>query len=67
MVVKTCYHAWQETKKRAAPAETEENEDGMAAALLPRKARNLFQSIQKRNKAKRARVEELERKRAVLA
>lgn len=42
-------------------------EDDMAATMLPRKQRNLYASIQKQNKAKRARVQELERRRAALA
>lgn len=75
MLLRSCYNQnWlrclcqQAKKKRPAPAEAEEDEEArMVAALLPRKARSLYQSIQKRNKAKRARVEELERKRAALA
>lgn len=45
----------------------EEEEDRMAVAVLPRKKRNLYNSIQKRTAAKRARVQELEKKRAALA
>ncbi len=61
----------QEAQEKAAPARTaeevQEEEDHMAVAVLPRKKRNLYNSIQKRTAAKRARVQELEKKRAALA
>lgn len=61
----------QGTQEKAAPARTaeevQEEEDRMAVVVLPRKKRNLYNSIQKRTAAKRARVQELEEKRAALA
>ena len=59
----------QGVRKRPAADVAEEGptEDDMAATMLPRKQRNLYASIQKQTKAKRARVQELERRRAALA
>ncbi|CAK0758348.1 hypothetical protein CVIRNUC_002613 [Coccomyxa viridis] len=56
-------------RKRAAAEVAEEGptEDDMAATMLPRKQRNLYASIQKQNKAKRARAQDLEQRRAALA
>ncbi|KAK9916335.1 hypothetical protein WJX75_001357 [Coccomyxa subellipsoidea] len=53
-------------KKGPTAEEVQEEEDRMAAAVLPRKKRNLYNSIQKRTAAKKARVQELEQKRARL-
>lgn len=62
-----CSGALQGAQKKApTQEELEEEEDRMAAAVLPRKKRNLYNSIQKRTAAKRARVQELEQKRAAL-
>lgn len=38
----------------------------MAATMLPRKARNLYASVRRRDTAKKARVAELERRAAAL-
>ncbi len=63
--------AQREAEKTAAPAprtaeEEAAEEERMAAAMLPRKKRNLYDSIQKRQASKRARVQELEKKRTAL-
>lgn len=60
-------------KRKAAPAEAaaaggaEDEDEAMAAVMMPRKARHLYASIQKRRGAKRARTAELERRAAALA
>jgi hypothetical protein len=62
-------------KRKAAPAEAaaagaggaEDEDEAMAAVMMPRKARHLYASIQKRRGAKRARAAELERRAAALA
>ena len=43
------------------------DEEAMVAVMMPRKARHLYSSIQKRRGAKRARASELERRAAALA
>ena len=64
-----CMSAMQGARKRPSADTAEEGptEDDMAATMLPRKQRNLYASIQKQTKAKRARVQELERRRAALS
>ena len=60
----------QGVRKRPAPeaaAAGEDAEDDMAAAMLPRKARNLYASVRRREGAKKARVAELGRRAAALA
>ena len=54
-------------KRKAGTAEEVDDDDAMAAVMMPRKARHLYASIQKRRGAKRARVAELERRAAALA
>lgn len=54
-------------RKAGAAEEGEDDEDAMAAVMMPRKARHLYASIQKRRGAKRARAAELERRAAALA
>ena len=55
-------------KRKAGTGEdAEDDEDAMAAVMMPRKARHLYASIQKRRGAKRARAAELERRAAALA
>ena len=48
-------------------AEEGPTEDDMAATMLPRKQRHLYASVQKQSRAKRARAQELEHRRAALA
>ncbi|KAK9822243.1 hypothetical protein WJX81_005392 [Elliptochloris bilobata] len=54
-------------KRKAGAAEEEDDEEAMAAVMMPRKARHLYASIQKRRGAKRARAAELERRATALA
>ena len=54
-------------RKAGAAEDAEDDEDAMAAVMMPRKARHLYASIQKRRGAKRARAAELERRAAALA
>lgn len=54
-------------RKAGAGEDAEDEEDAMAAVMMPRKARHLYASIQKRRGAKRARAAELERRAAALA
>ena len=55
--------------KRSAAAleEGPEDEDAMKKALMPRKHRIAYESIQRTRKAKKARVAQLEAKRTALA
>ena len=55
------------TRSIDGAAEAPMSEEAMAAVMLPRKKRNLYQSIQRAQGAKRARVEQLIRKKAALA